>query len=83
MILILKISKLKNEIVMRSQLRFRSDHHNVFTKEVNKIAISSNDNKVLQTYDRIDTYPYGTPATKVYKSQLLSSKNAYRILCDS
>ena len=42
-----KRSILKNETVMRSQLRFRSDHHNVFTKEVNKIVISSNEDKIL------------------------------------
>ena len=42
---------------MRSQLRFKSDHHNVYTEEVNKIALNSNDNKRLQTFDRITTYP--------------------------
>ena len=32
----------------------------MYTEEVNKIALSSNDNKRLQTFDRIETYPYGT-----------------------
>ena len=45
---------------MRSQLRFKSDHHNVYTEEVNKIAINSNDDRRLQTLDGITTYPYGT-----------------------
>ena len=48
------------EVILKSQQRFRSDHHNVYTKEVNKIALSSNDNKRLQTFDRTETYPYGT-----------------------
>ena len=48
------------EVILKSQQRFRSDHHNVYTEEVNKIALSSNDNKRLQTFDRIETYPYGT-----------------------
>ena len=31
--------------------------------EVNKIALSSNDDKRTQTSDRITTYPYGTSET--------------------
>ena len=44
----------------RSQKRFKSYYHDVYTEEVNKIALSSNDDKRLQTSDRITTYPYGT-----------------------
>ena len=47
-----KDSLLNNKTIMRSQLRFKSDHHNVYTEEVNKIALNSNDNKRLQTFDR-------------------------------
>ena len=57
---------------MRSQLRFKSDHHNEYTEEVNKIALNSNVNKRLQTFDRITTYPYGTNAIKVCESEMLS-----------
>ena len=53
-----KDSLFNNNTILRSQLRFKSDLHNVYTEEVNKIAISSNDDKRLQTYDRITTYPY-------------------------
>ena len=38
------------------------------TEEVNKIALSSNDDKRLQTLDGIETYPYGTNAFKVCES---------------
>ena len=47
-----------NKTVYRSQERFRSYYHDVYTEEVNKIALSSNDDKRLQTPDRITTYPY-------------------------
>ena len=47
-----------NKTVYRSQERFKSYYHGVYTEEVNKIALSSNDNKILQTSDRIATYPY-------------------------
>ena len=49
-----------NKTVYRSQERFKSYNHDVYTEEVNKIALSSNDDKRLQTSDRITTYPYGT-----------------------
>ena len=73
-----KRSILKNATVLQSQLR----SHNLFTVKVNEIVVSSNDDKVLQTYDRITKYPYGTPTVKVYESQLLPPKIAHRILCD-
>ena len=42
-----------NKTVYRPQEKFRSNYHDVFTEEVNKIALSSNDDKRLQTSDRI------------------------------
>ena len=67
-----KDSLFNNKTIMRSQLRFKSDHHNVYTEEVNKIALNSNDNKRMQTLDRIKTYPYGTNAFKVCESEMLN-----------
>ena len=42
-----KDSLFNNKTIIRSQLRFKSDHHNVYTEEVYKIALNSNDNKRL------------------------------------
>ena len=61
----------KNKTIMTSQLTFKSDCHNVYTNEINKIALSSNDDKRLQAFDRINTYPYGTNAFKVCESEML------------
>ena len=61
-----------NQIILKSQQRFKSGRHNVYTEEINKIALSSNDDKRLQTYDRITSYPYGTSAEKVCKTEVLS-----------
>ena len=63
--------------VYRSQQRFKSYNHNVYTEEVNKIALSSNDDKRLQTFDRITTYPYGTNAFKVCESEMLMVKDLF------
>ena len=48
---------LNNEIVLKSQQRFKSERQDVYTEEVNKIALSSNGDKRLQTFDKIATYP--------------------------
>ena len=49
-----------NKTAYRSKERFKSYYHDVYREEVNKIVLSSNDDKRLQTSDRITTYPYGT-----------------------
>ena len=59
---------LDNEIILKSQHRFKSEAHDVYTEEVNKIALSSND-KRLQTCDGITTYPYGYKGSKIYAEQ--------------
>ena len=67
-----KDSLFNDKIILKSQQRFKSDCHNVYTEEINKIALSSNDDKRLQTFDKITTYPYGTNAFKVCESEMLS-----------
>ena len=64
-------SLFKNKVLYRSQQRFRSDHHKVYTEEVNKIALTSNDDKSIQTFDKVTTYPYGTNAFMVCKNEML------------
>ena len=65
---------LNNKNVYRSQQRFTSYNHDVYTEEVNKIALNSNDDKRLQRYDKITTYPYRTNAFKVRESEMLKVK---------
>ena len=61
-----------DEVIIRSQQRFRSDHHKVCTEEVNKIALSSNDDKRIQTFDKVTTFPYRTNVFKVCEGEMLS-----------
>ena len=61
----------KDKIISKSQQRFKSGNHKVYTEEVNKIALSSDDNKRLQLFDRIASYPHGTNAFKVCESEML------------
>ena len=69
-----KESIFENKTTVRSQLIFESDYHIVYTEEVNKIAISSNNDKRLKTYDKISTHPYGTNAFKVCESEMVVLK---------
>ena len=50
---------LNDKLVLKSQQRFKSERHDVYTENVNKIALRSNDDKTLPTSDKITTYPYG------------------------
>ena len=50
---------LNHKVVLKSQQRFKSEKHDVYTENVNTIALSSNDDKRLPTLDKITIYPYG------------------------
>ena len=43
----------KNKIILKSQQRFKSEEHNVYTDEINKVTLGRNDDKRLQTLDKI------------------------------
>ena len=62
---------------LKSQQVFKSDYHNVFTVEINKIALSSNDDKSLQRLDRVTTYSHGTNAFKVYESEMMIARDLF------
>ena len=66
-----------NKIILKSQQRFKSDHHNIYTIEINKIALSSNDDKRLQTFDGIETDPYGANAFKVCESEMIVVRDLF------
>ena len=59
---------------MRSQHRFRSHHHKVYTAEFNKIALSGNADKRIQTVDKVPTYPYGTNVFMLCENEMLLKK---------
>ena len=48
-----------NVKVLRSQQRFKSENHIVYTENINKIALSCNDDKRFVATDGIESYPYG------------------------
>ena len=59
---------LKDEILLKSQQRFISKKHDVYTKDINKIALSNNDDKRIVSSDKITSYPYGYKGKKCIKN---------------
>ena len=64
----------KQKMVLKSQQRFKSEAYNAYTEEINKNTLSSNEDKRLQTFDRITSYPYNASVRKVCKTELLEYK---------
>ena len=50
---IIKHSKKNDKLILKSQQIFRSEKHIVFAEEVEKIALSTNDDKRMQLIDSI------------------------------
>ena len=67
-----KYCLLNKEISLKWQQRFKTEAHNAYNEKINKIALSSNDDKRLQTFNRITLYPYGASVGKLCKTDLLS-----------
>ena len=65
------------ETILKSQQRFKSDHHKVYTEDINQITLSSHDGKRLKTFNRVTTYPYGTPAVKVCENKMMVVRNFF------
>ena len=59
----------KNKLILKPQQRFRSKKHNVFTEEINQIALSLNDDKRIQSIDSIETYVHGMSEDLVCKKE--------------
>ena len=50
---------LDDEVILKSQQRFISKKHDVYTENINKIALSNNDDKRIVSSNKISSYPYG------------------------
>ena len=63
-----------NKLILKSQKRFRSENHYIFTEEVNKNALSANHDKRTQSSDSIETYAYGTSKEIMHKKEKMKCK---------
>ena len=72
--------------IFKKQQRFKSYDHDVYTKEINKVALSSDGNKRIQTFDKVTTFLQETPAVKVCENEMLSvlkAKETFKMLIKS
>ena len=68
-----------NKSILKTQQRFKSEMHNVFTKKTNKINLSSNDDERMQSIDLIETYTYETSKNLVSEKELTKSNNIIKL----
>ena len=76
-----KDSLFNYKVIMRLQLRFKSDHQRVYTEGVNKNALGSNDDKRLKIFDKVTTYPLGTNVYKLCENEMLAYKKKRNTNC--
>ena len=50
---------LNDKVILKSQQRFISNKHDVYMEDVNKIALSNDDDKRIVSPDKISSYPCG------------------------
>ena len=68
----------KNKLILKTQQGFISEKHNAFTEEINKIVLSSNDDKRIQSIDLIEIYAHGTRKDSVCKEEDIKCNNTIK-----
>ena len=49
---------LNDKVILKSQQKFISNKHDVYTENINKIALSNDDDKRIVSWNKISSYPY-------------------------
>ena len=65
----------KIKLILKTQQRFKSERHNVFTVEINKISLNSNDEKRMQSTDSVEISAYGTSKDLVSEKEEIKGNN--------
>ena len=73
----------KNKLILKTQQGFKSERHNVFTEEINKISLSSNDDKRMSSIGLTEKYAYGTSRDIIYVKEKIKHYNVIQICLTS
>ena len=73
----------KNKLRLKTQQGFKSERHNVFTEEINKISLSSNDDKRMSSIGLTEKYAYGTSRDIIYVKEKIKHYNVIQICLTS
>ena len=68
-----------NKSILKTQQRFKSERHIVFTEQISKIALTSNGDKRLQSTDSMETVSYGTNKYLVSKKEEIKCSNIIKL----
>ena len=66
---------MKDELILKTQQRFKSERHNAFTQVINKIAVSSDVGNRMESIDSIETYAYGRSKDLISKKEKIKCNN--------
>ena len=68
----------EKEVIIKSQQRFKSKRYNVFTEEISKIVLSSNDDKKILSIDSIETNSHGMSKDLIWTRENFKRTNIIR-----
>ena len=60
---------------IQTEIAFKSEKHKVFTEEINKIALGSNDDKRIPSIDSTETYAHGMNKDLIWKKEKIKRVN--------
>ena len=63
-----------NRLILKTRERFKSEKH-IYIEEINKIALSLNDDKRMESIDLIETYACGTSKYLVSEKEEIKCNN--------
>ena len=70
---------IKNKkLTLKTQPIFKNEKHNIFTEEINKISLSSNEDKRIQSIYSIENYAYGMNKNLVCKKEEIKCNNVIK-----
>ena len=64
-----------NQLIFKTEQRFKSERDNVSTEEINNISLSSNEDKRMHSVDSIETFEYGTSKDLVSEKEEIKCSN--------
>ena len=64
-----------NKLILKTPQRFKSERYNLFTEEINKITLCSNDDKKSRSINLIEIYAYGMNKHLVCKKEKVRLNN--------
>ena len=68
----------KKKLISKIQQNFKSERHNLVTEEINKIALTANDDKIMPLIDSIEAYACGTSKDIVSKIKCNNMTKQYK-----